>query len=424
MKARALSSTRPFWGACALALLVAAGCEKGIEKTAPAELANEPANGLKPSTDLWVHRRTTSPHIALGNLDSQIATRFEAFEKGTSTLNVRSSLVQLLLQRTKFTGSFGDFERTDAVTRSVVQDFGNNPRADQLRASHLSATHQFDAALLSLGRAEKLGGKGVPAARGWIHIAQGRELLPTLALAKRLASAKPTPQAFALWAAAEAALGRFSEADQHYQAALDANVDVSPFLVCQILFQRGVMWAEKANQSERAIPLYQEALRRLPRFVSANVHLAELQAEAGDVEGAIARLHGLSAKTADPEPKGVLAELLEKVGRSGSVLKEEAKSRYESLLQRHREGFLDHASEFFAGAGEDPKRALKLAQENLKLREGARARMLVINAAHAADDAAAGCSMSDASRQWADRSPSLAAVLAEHAEACSTLPKR
>jgi len=52
--------------------------------------------------------------------------------------------------------------------------------------------------------------------------------------------------------------------------------DVSPFPIAYVAFQRGVMWAELANAPERALPLYREAVERLPGYVVANVHLAEL----------------------------------------------------------------------------------------------------------------------------------------------------
>jgi hypothetical protein len=54
-----------------------------------------------------------------------------------------------------------------------------------------------------------------------------------------------------------------------------------------------------------------------------------------------------------------------------------AEARYDELLARHRDGFADHAAEFWLTVGGDPERALLLARHNLALRQTPRARALV-----------------------------------------------
>ena len=68
-----------------------------------------------------------------------------------------------------------------------------------------------------------------------------------------------------------------------------------------------------------------------------------------------------------------------------------AAKRYDDLISRHPEAFADHAAEFWLAAGGDPKKALALAQTNLRNRRTPRAYELVLQAALAARDMSVAC---------------------------------
>lgn len=183
-------------------------------------------------------------------------------------------------------------------------------------------------------------------------------------------------------------------ADTTYRQALSAYRDVSPFPVAWVQFQRGMMWAEMAGMPERAIPLYRDAVTRLPGYVVANVHLAELEARMGNRQGAIARLEPLADTVEDPEPRGLLSTLIADTNPAEAArLRALAQRGYEALLAKHRNAFLDHAAEFFGGPGADPRRGLALAEENLKLRPTDRAYVLAIRSAMAAGDERRACAL-------------------------------
>jgi tetratricopeptide (TPR) repeat protein len=198
---------------------------------------------------------------------------------------------------------------------------------------------------------------------------------------------------------------------------------VSPFPVATLTFARGVMWAEQANDPRRAQPHYVEALRRLPEYVVANVHLAELIAASGQRDQAIERLRQIVDHTADPEPAGKLAELLlerDAHDPAAAALLERARSGYGRLLERHRAAFLDHASEFFRGPGRDPALSVALAQENLALRPTPRAFALAIEAAQAAGDPQLACQLVTTARPLEKRSRNLAELLTSEQGRCAT----
>jgi hypothetical protein len=154
------------------------------------------------------------------------------------------------------------------------------------------------------------------------------------------------------------------------------------------------MWAEMAGKPERAVPLYREAIARLPGYVVASVHLSEIEADTGNRDSAIQRLGELADKVEDPEPAAVLAKLLaDSKPDQAAHFADVARRGYQGLLEKHRNAFLDHAAEFFAAAGKEPKRALAIAEENLKLRPTDRAYLLAIRTAQAAGDTRRACAL-------------------------------
>ncbi len=340
--------------------------------------------------------QTTSGTVALGNLDSQINSYRAQAKRLKGSLLMVAPLIDLLLTRTQFIGSYDDFTEALSLATAAVAAEPDNPKAHLMHASVLGAVHRFDDAMASLTQAKKLGGD-VAQKVETIQLARG-EQLKTVRDARQ-ARAKKTPNYGTLTAlaAAQAALGEYEAADRTFLQALAAYNSVSPMPVAWIAFQRGVMWAEQAGRPDLAKALYQSAVERLPSYVVANVHLAEIEAEEGDVKSAIARLERIRKTTIDPEPTGYLAELLMKTRPDAAKrLAETAKTRYDDLLEKFPEAFADHGSEFFCGAaGNDPQRGLKLALANLKVRKNDRAYAVAIDAALAAGRNKQACELAD-----------------------------
>ncbi|HLQ23922.1 MAG TPA: hypothetical protein VK132_11990, partial [Gemmatimonadales bacterium] len=120
------------------------------------------------------------------------------------------------------------------------------------------------------------------------------------------------------------------------------------------------------------------AVRRLPAYVPAQGHLAEIDAALGERAAAIARLRPLALASDDPDYATQLARVLRDAGQTAEVQtwRATAEARYGTLLARHPEAFADHAAEFWLTIGGDPERALRLARQNLALRQTPRARAL------------------------------------------------
>ena len=154
------------------------------------------------------------------------------------------------------------------------------------------------------------------------------------------------------------------------------------------------MWSEHAGETSVGCALYTAGTQRLPGYVVANVHLAEIERGAS-AEGAAARLETLLAATGDPEPAGLYGEVLLSQGEveRAEAFIAQAAARYDALLAKHRLAFADHGAEFFAGPGGDPDRALALALDNLDNRRNDRAYQVAIESALAAGEAGLACAL-------------------------------
>lgn len=215
-------------------------------------------------------------------------------------------------------------------------------------------------------------------------------------------------------------LGRFDEADTLYLRASETYRDTSPLPLAFLMFQRGVMWGEKAGDTEKARVLYEEALHYLPQYAVANIHLAEILASNGAMDRAIQNLRTL-APMSDPEGRGVLGEMLAQHNSTeAGPLIDSAAAEYSTLLEKYPLAFADHAAEFFAGPGGDAARSYSLATLNLNNRRTERAYQVAIEAAAAAQQPKDVCRLVNEVQAMQPVSVPLKSSMAAHSAECAT----
>ena len=131
--------------------------------------------------------------------------------------------------------------------------------------------------------------------------------------------------------------------------------------------------------------MYAQALRAVPSYVPARLHLAELEAARGDT-ATPSRTCSASSRSRATRRAWRCWDAAPPRRRRRPRAREiaQARARFEDLLQRHPLAFADHAAEFYLDAGADPERALHWARINLLARETRRAYTLAIRAAWAA----------------------------------------
>jgi len=324
---------------------------------------------------------TTNSAIAIANLDQQI-------HQAGNEIGVE----ELLLVRSRF---LGDYEALDRAS-ALGEERNATGRELLLRARTRSAVHRFADALADVEAAERTGANPdeISALRASILVAIGRakEAIPQL---EANLLCHPRFASRSALAVAYAASGRLDDADRLYAEALSSLDTTLPFPYAWIYFARGLMWSEQGGDQARAELLYAQALKYVPEFVTANIHLAEIETLSGDSDSAIKRLENVVQSSHEPEALALLGVLHLWTGDSerGSSEIAEARTSYESLLTRDPLAFADHAAEFYLGPGADSERAWVFAQQNLGNRHTARAAALAIKAAEVSGHYSDACAL-------------------------------
>src|SRR2546425_3862327 len=322
---------------------------------------------------------TTAGVIALGNLEARIDAQAWQATQGRLTVGERAELVELIALRGHVLGRIADAERAAALAEEVVRQVPGDARSFVARARMAAVFHRFAPALTDLDAAAALGGDRVTLdeERAAIYQALGRYDV-ALAIRRQALESHADFSTLGALAGIYAERGEMVEADRWFMAARRCSRGVSPFPLAVLDFQCGRLWMEHDDLG-RARAWCDAAVRRVPAYVPAQGHLAEIDAALGERAAAIARLRPLALASDDPDYATQLARILSDAGQTeeAQTWRARAQARYDELLARHPEAFADHAAEFWLTIGGDPERALRLAHQNLALRQSPRAHALV-----------------------------------------------
>jgi tetratricopeptide (TPR) repeat protein len=322
---------------------------------------------------------TTAGVIAVANLEARIDGQVSRATAGWLTVGERAELIELLALRSHVLGCIVDAERAAAMANELVGQVPSDAQSFVARASMSGVFHRFASALTDLEHAAALGGGRVDldAERAAIYQALGR-YDEALAIRRRAVDRHADFSALAALAGVYGERGAMGEAERWFEAATRSYRGTAPFPLALLELQYGRQWMEQ-DDLRRARAWCDAAVRRLPAYVPAQGHMAELDAALGETAAAIARLRPLALASDDPDYATQLARILADTGdtEEAQAWRGKAEARYDELLARHRDAFADHAAEFWLTIGRDPERALPLARQNLALRQTPRARALL-----------------------------------------------
>src|SRR5262245_10209798 len=348
--------------------------ESGSSMIAPSEM---PTPALRPAAS---PPTLTDGTIALLNLQAQI----DGLE-GHSTTSEAASLIDLLILRGLILGRISDYERAAQLAERQVGAAITDAAAYVARARTHAVFHRFTEALDDLDQADRISPQDIAAKRERAAILQALghydEALVTYGtVADRAEQFEHAAALAGFWAER----GETETARHFYLESLCSYRGVSPFPLALLDFQLGLMWMRQERLNE-ARACFEAAVRRIPAYVAAQGHLAEVDGDQGEPEAAIARLTPLAISSDDPDYAAQLARILGKMGRSeeSAAWRRVAASRYDELISAHPAAFADHAAEFWLGAGNDPPKALRLAEFNLRARKTRRASDLLAQALEA-----------------------------------------
>ena len=343
----------------------------------------------------------TDGEIAAINLESVRRGGWARFAQDPRLPGVAETIVDDERLTLQFLGDPDVLDRLDALALQFARA-DDSFRAFLVQAEVASTAHRFDDARGYLVRAVQTGAPREVIERQALAIDQARgvELDAVLTARRGFAKASGRLEDLIPLGAVLADLERFSEADAVYRQAFSAYDDVSPFPLAWTCFQLGMLWGELVPVADPSLAAfwYRRAIAYLPGYVKARVHLAEIYASQGRIGDAEALLLPALASR-DPEVRWRLADVLTAQGRFEEAKRQldAARLGFDQLVGRHLLAFADHGAEFFAGSGNDCRRALELAQTNVANRPTRRA----VRQAHAiaamADAAVSASSLHEAS---------------------------
>ena len=332
---------------------------------------------------------TTNGMIAVRNLEAQIYAQESEVVLDHPTVEAQLSLIELITLRGQILGCVADYELAEKNAERLVQSEPANGAAFVARARTRSTFHRFLEALNDLAVAERLApnDERINIERAAIFQALG-QYDEAFAIRRGAAIRRPSFETLGALAGLCAERGEIAVAEGFYMESRDRYRGVSPFPLAILDFQFGLMWMSN-DRLDDARMWFDAARSRVPTYAQAQGHLAEVEAELGEVATAVARLFPLAMSSDDPDYAAQLARILRDAGRADESRHwcEHAAARYDELVVRHPEAFADHAAEFWLTVGGDSDEALRLARLNFEVRKTPRAHELLARALRAKEAA-------------------------------------
>lgn len=331
----------------------------------------------------------TDGEIFTLNMQSSLAHQWSLFHKYPDRSGVLDSIFDGESNMAQFFGDYAALDRIENLANTLLISRPDFASSHMLAARVNAARHYFLQANENLTQAKKLGADAHDMTRIQLGIQQalGENLEAVLVQRQSLAKQSRTVENLVPLGALLADLGHYEAANDIYLEALRSSVGLSPLGPAWTCFQLGVLWGELhvSLDQEYASHWYTQAVKYLPGYTHAAVHLAEIYLDHDEFEDSHKQLTSV-LHSGDPEVRWRLSDLFTKQGNltAANAEKEIARTMYETLLSRHELAFADHAAEFYLGSGADPERALQLSLVNLNNRSTKRAYSLALDAAHAA----------------------------------------
>lgn len=384
-------------------LLSTAGC--GAPPPAPAPVPKEAAPPPGPAPAPTKAPPSTSDPVAareareaerktfdfqLANLDRQIAGRTKIAEDNGKSGIAFGAVASLYLARARLSGSYDDYAKAEEF---VDRAFSLSPRGNgpfMVRARLNYTLHRLDRVDEDYAKASQLPTRdpqtlfqrelfraNLEFQRGQYEEAK-RDLDQALTR-KQMLSAQAS-LALYHWKA-----GEFDQAEALYRKAIDEYRDDPTEPLAWLHLQLGLMDLERGRYDE-ALAHYREAEALIRGYWLIEEHIAEILTLQGKTAEAEALYRSIIDRTDNPEFMDALGELLEAAGKAEEAQQWYAKAaeRYESQLARFPEAAYGHALEHFLAHGDDPARALEMAERNHALRPNVDAKRFLAEAQLAA----------------------------------------
>jgi tetratricopeptide (TPR) repeat protein len=356
-------------GFAALFALSIAACEGSppspAATTASAPIAPASASGVAPSAQ-------TAYEAHLEKLDERIAGLDKrAGERADDWLHL-DELARALLERAKLTGDFADYARAEEALAKAMDRAPKGGGPLLTRASLNYTLHRLDRVEPDLAAVEGFAvvspdeRQAVKSLRADVAFHSGRYDEAKRAYEEILAEHR-SPAACAAMAQYLWKTGELDAAAKLLEEAEQAASRSAPMTRAWVALVRGLLELDRENL-DAALVHYRRAEKALPGYWLIEEHIAEIFAEKGQHDAALAIYDDVIARTQNPELMDAAADLHADKGDEAKAAewRKKARAGHDARLKQFPEAASGHALDHYLQ--HDPKRALELAEQNHRTR--------------------------------------------------------
>jgi tetratricopeptide (TPR) repeat protein len=312
----------------------------------------------------------------LATMDKTIASTLARAEKVPKSYLVLEQAAGMHLSRARLSGDWNDYARAEEILeKAFTVREGIGPYAARARFNY--TMHRLDRIDADLAKLEKRPAElvadgeeaGLVTLRGEIAFQRGdydtaeKRYDEALKLDPDNAGAL-TAKATFLWKT-----GAFDEAEALYDRVEAAYHGKSAEPRAWYRLMHGLLDLDRGRYDE-ALAHYREAEAQLSGWWLVDEHVAEILTLTGKTEEAKALYLDVIERTGNPEFLDAMAGILKEEGKTDEAAEYVKKARavYEEQLAKYPEAAYGHALGHFLETGDDPARALDLAEKNYALR--------------------------------------------------------
>jgi len=350
----------------------------------PAAPAQPPAAAHGPpakSTPASVSHPRGPEGEALDLLDQQIASR-ERYVQTHRSWGHFERLALEYIDRARLTGSYEDYAKADqAINQSFALGGATGPYLT--RATLNYTLHRLDRVEPDLARLDSspminAGDRAaIRSLRADVAFHSGR-YEEALAAYERIIEQERSPGALVALAQYFWKTGSFERAGT-LLAEAGAGTQMGAQFRAWLNLVQGLMALDRGLYPE-ALSHYREGIRHRPGYWLLEEHEAEILALQGETQAALTRYLNLIARTQNPEFMDAAAECYETLGNQPEAARwvQRAREGFDQRVRLFPEASAGHAIDFYLS--HDPRRALELAQINLRARPGGEAQVKLAQA--------------------------------------------